>query len=1746
SKTMELHVRAEIDWDAVQLKDLAADGKSDGKGSDGKDKGKDSEASTAEEGGDGKGKASEKDGKEKDGKEKESEKELGKAKPSGKIEVKSEHSSSTAQNRDVNLAVSFSAIPPLVAAVTLQAPLAASSALSTKTAFEAGRSSGIEVKALQDVEVPVRLIYTLVGSDGAAVSGEGHDHTATGTVELSVPTSFKDAAADNPLTAVDRPLPATFSVEEAFSVTEGEDFYQQASAPLSKHLKDVDASGRRDLKNFLSDENIKKKLPEMAVFLPDDGDAARALSEVGWVRSDTLFEGRGGRSWWNKPTRFEMRAVARQVRVLETLPDIKHTDSDVLKNKSTDKSTTSRTGGGSLHVGGGADAKVVFFSMGPAVSASHTREHGQERTGTIIGKQSVDTTGNVVRYQVVYTLQVRRLGHEPIDLKGRIEAVQWTRQDRAERAGLVANADKAADSGADKAADRGADSGADSAADKAADKTADSGADKAADKTADKTADSGADTAASSSAKKRYPPAHIHGGHSVGGAMIDDFDGGDQLSRRVADLLQKTPGHHWYHLTSTKFILPFSSPEFKGGTSRRTELILGRGEDLAKKLSPAQLSQMIDTMLTPQGLTVEIVKSSRFRDYTTTVTLHASLDQIREEDKPKVKQSLDTKMRSKAGLNNTGSKKTSVGFGVQARVRGTPGGATGTLIGNLGYNRIWGKSASLKSEDQQGVKRTHGDKLKADGDLDSLGLVPFSANLTITPTIRSFVRKNEGTRGILPSFHPGRTVPKLVNRGKLPGKAQPDPEVVSLRLLVPDNLVTDTPPDPLRITMENREPLDSKIYELRPGASRAFDNAEIVTVLGAEHLIESVREQLYQASGHDPLFKNDPNHPFKNPSHHELVMAGVGPDALRRNPKLFSGVTEIGGLYHGRRVADLRAAVGVSLTPRNPKPLSVEEYRKIRNTVGSSTGAGSSKGASNTLSLTSSGILRGPSPSAGATDQPSATGGGGHEAARPGGINHRALGLFGFELGLPSIRWGREKGREFDSVEKVSYTDGKLVKKKLVWVDVEANVVAENNYRSNFDKWRVRELFGGEPDSARTTKSGEAFRLPESVLMWATDEQLEEMKNRPQPQPAPVERESAPVERQPAPVEREPAPVERQPAPVEQEPAPVKRPPELPVPDSLVKGKKPSIGLGAVLTRIDLTDSIPNLRKQLATKLGEATAARLLPSSRVDIDHDNYGELRRFLHNVNGSVNRSLNGGRLAPLRLEDRFSGKTYYVTLDARLEGEPTFAGIEHPDELSASQSAKAKGTAEKNRGHTLLSVGGSAGPAGRLAEPHGPDYNTQTAGHGAGYGSVSASLGVSATLGNKDRKDTVTEEVTHKQSAKTSGPLGAHRGWLAFDIRIERGFEVGGEKAREVVAHDSGQRREVTIVKLPEESFPPPSSGRDHYGEAGEIKSVPASEHSAAALAEWYQQPGRVALPANGTIHAEHYFGDMDALRKTAEHALSDARKKSKLDSGTIAALRNLLTPSAVKAGVEGMDDATAADLGLRPLKGGFTMPLPNGWELDAHVRLKNPRLASVSGRVEVEGKGEGSHEDGVEVKSGNKWEVTAQAPLVGGGVGHPGGANSIGEGRHPFGSLFFGTRYRPTFASQNGSLELKAGEKKAKSTSPVSSDEFKTDDKVTQVDLCDADFRFVARRVGTLSKRTAAADVTVHDAYAIRGNPDPARPLPEGLIKAATKLKEEGETWEKALKKHFALQENAPQPAKSQEPAKSPESPDSSES
>ncbi|WAL66531.1 hypothetical protein ORV05_01550 [Amycolatopsis cynarae] len=1694
SKKMELHVRAEFDWGAVQLKDVPAE-----TGSPKTDKTSEQPDSSTGSSGDGGGKGKEKaeEGKAAD-KKADEEKTLDKAKPSGKTEVKSDSSSSTAQNRDINASAYFTAVPPLVAAVGVQAPAAASSAHSTKNAVEAARSSGIEVKALQDVEVPVRLIYTLLGSDGRAVTEEGHDNTATGTVEMSVPTSFKNPDKGNPLTHVDREPPAKFSVEEAFSVTpKGTDFYQQVADKLPKHLTDIDASGRRDLKKFLSDENIKKNLPAMAVFLPDDGAAARDLSEVGWVRSDPLLKGRKGWSRGNQPTKFEMRAVARQVRVLETLPDIQHTDSDVLKNKLTDKHTTSRTGGGSVHVGGGADTQAVFFSAGPAVSLSNNKQRVQDKTGTIIGKRSVISTGNATRYQMIYELQVRRLGHDPVILDGHIDAVQWTRQDRAERAGLVSPAtDKAASPGSEKDGSSGADRAGTSGSGKAgtsesgkavsgSDHAGPSGSDNAGPTGSDKAASSGADEAGSPPARKRYPPAHIYGGHSAGGAMIDDFDGGDRLRRSVADLLQKTPGHRWYHPTSSKFILPFSSPEFKGGTSRRTELILGRGEDLANKLSPTQLSQIVDSMLTPQGLTVQVVKSSLFHDYVTTVTLNASLDGIHEESPLKVaKASVGSKMRSKEGLDYSESGKTSLGLGVQARVRGPLGGALGTWIGNLGYNRIWSKSASLKSEDQQGAKRTHGDSLKEDGDLESRGLVPFSANLTITPTIRSFVRLNEGTRGI--TFgSPGRTVPKLVDRGNLPGNGQPHPDVVPLRLLVSENLVSDTPPDPLQITPQNRTPLGAKIYQLRPGASRAFDNAEIVAVLGAGHLIDSVRERLYESSGHDPLFAaTDPNHPFKNPTHHELVMAAVGPDALKRNPSLFSGVIEIGGLYHGRRRADLRAAAGVSLTPRNPRPLSVAEYRKVRDTVGSSTGGGTSKGASNSVGLTSSGIAF----AAGPTHGPGSA-----------GVNHSPLGLFSAGLGLPSFRWGHEKGGEFTSVEKVSYENGKPVRKKLVWVDVDAAVVGESNYRSNFDKWRVRELFGGEPDSARTTNSGEAFRLPQSVLMWATDEHLAEMENR---SPAP-----------PTPVINEPDRV-------------------LPTPPSLSKSEKPSIGLGAVLTQIDLTDSIPELRKQLAANLDEATAARLLPASRLDIDHDNYGELRRFLRNANRSVNSSLNGGRITPLRLEDRLSGKTYYVTLQARFDGEPVFAGIEHASELSGSQSAKVKGTAENNRGHTLLTLSGSARAMGRLSEPHGPGYETQTTGHGGGAGSFGGGLDGEGTFGNKDRKDTATDEVTHKQSAKTSGPLGAHRVRLAFDIRIERGLGVGSdglEVAKEVVAHDSRQRRDVTIVKLPEESFPPPSAGHTRYGEAGAIVSVPRSGHTAIALANWYRQPGRVALPVHGTHHVEHYFGDMAKVREAAERALSDGRDGSKLDSGTIAALRNLLTPAALKAGIKGMDAATATDLGLRPMEGGFEMSLPGGWGLEVHMRLRNPRLGSVSGRVEVDGKGESSHEHAVEVKSGNQWKVTALAPSGGGGVVHPGGANTIAEGRHPFGSLFAGTVHRVPITGQTGSFEAKGGAEKAKSTSPVSSDEVKTDDKVTQVNLYDADFRFVAKKnLGTWRERTGVADLSVYDAYAIRGNPDPAHPLPKALVTAATTLTEAGKTWDEALKKLLGLRNNPPHP------------------
>ncbi|HEV7979118.1 hypothetical protein [Amycolatopsis sp.] len=1541
-----------------------------------------------------------------------------KAKPSGKDTRKSENSASDSRNTDLNLSGFMSAVPPLVISAGVQVPTGINSAHDTKTSKDVGSSSNVEVDGMRQVKAPITFTYSLVDSNNRPIApsgpvdqnGQHPVSSITGDVDLSVPTTFTQPGA-TPLKALTQAPPSKFGVEEAVSTTPNGDFFQQVAADLPPHLKEIGAPGRSVLQNFLSDANIKKNLPAMTVY---DG---AANPDKGWVRSDPLIKNSNSKKWSSKGNAVEMRAVARQVQVIETVDGVKNTDTDSYKNVTSEKNSAKHNLGGNLMIGGGADAGAVFFAVGPSVSWSRESEKSQEHTQTNVSKNSAQRTGEAVRYHTVYDIQVRSVGHPAQTLNGQVDAHLWATKDRADNARIGPNPTPAP-------------------------------------------------VARQDGARTHYAPSHIEHGQSLGGSVIDDFTGGDKLYRSIVDVLQNVPGRKAYHLSSDKFVRQFDNADFASGLSASVNDILTRDDKVRTSLSDQQLSHLIDTMLTGPGLTIPLVKNGTFHDYHTNITLRAQLNSVgdlellssNQNNGPSGDKAVGTsKTKEKTGTAFADTNTKNFSLGVQGRVVGGLGKASGTALGAVKGGKIWTNSTKVGSDSKSSINRTHGDTLGVDGDLGAREFRQFTGNLTITPQVSSYVRLNVNTRRISFGSH-GRSVPTLVPNNRTPGAGQPAAQNIPLRLLVPEILVTTVPPAQVAAVTTAVQPIvnPTSISRLGDGLSRGLDGVEVVTFLGAEHLQTSAKGQLRDASG-DPIFE------FADGGNSTRIADRLSPESLKSDPRLFSRPVVVDGLHYGRRAADVDGQVAVVLTPVNPQVVSAAEYQKIKQIQAGGSSVGKSKGSTSSIDATFTGVAAMSGPVTSTVNN----------------VKNNAFGVFIASVTPWGKSWGTSKSGDLKSAEKTTFENGP-VKKTLVRVNIDAQVVAETRVKGNIDKFG---LIRGQDLS----RSGEQFSMPGSVLMWVTDSQLAELRNTPQPAPTAIV-----------------------------------HPPNrtLPPPVSMGQNQVSSLGIGGVTSTIDLTGSIANLHTALVTSMGLEAANRLLPVSSLDTNHDNSRELNRFLSDVNRSVNNTLNGGKITPLRLEDRWSGRTYYVTLDARVTADPTFTGIDHVDKLSTEDSVTVSATKEKTSSRTIGGFFASLRPSARMVETVDPVPQGQappTTGHGPSSGTISGGLSVDGSASTKSTKDTSTPKTDYKQSASISGPVGSYTAPMHFDIRIERRLGVdenGNERANQLVATDTAHVTGVKIQKLAEESLPAPSGAAARLGVAGPITSV--AERGDAPTNAWRQATGHATLPDTGTFSVEHFFGDMTDVRKAAEQAITESGVT--VDTATIAALKAGITPAAFKAGLPAM------------VNGEFTLPLPGklGRDLEIHARLgADPRLGSVSAGVEIDGSAKKSIEDKTERKTGPTLSAAGIAPNAGGGVSHPSGASELGE-RRPFGAVFAGTQNDYKLGGKNKQVELKAGIPANTTTSPQSATAIKTDDKITQAMLHNVEFRFVARpKSGQTTEHTGITTMNVNDGYVVRTRPDTANPLPASMTAAATALTDAGKTWSDAVKTLEGLR-NQPAP------------------
>ncbi|ALG10354.1 scabin-related ADP-ribosyltransferase [Kibdelosporangium phytohabitans] len=1642
----------------------------------------------------------------------------------------SNNQQSRSRDATVNPRVTATAAPPLVAAARLGLPTAANTAHESVGQRKTTASSKAEWGALQPVRVPVKVTWSLRDAEGnpvgqipdpASAHGRKIDRSVTGTVDLSVPLLPAGLDASEPPRPVTGELPSAPAVHALYSLST-RSFFDQVAKDLPVSLVEIGSTGRRVLKEFLSDANIKFHWPKMAVV--DDG----TNPDAGWVRSKPVVKGPESSRWSNKASMFEMRAVPQTVQVIRTMPDATSTDSRFVKDTVSKSSTTSQGVEGTVIAGVGGDiAGAGFFAAGPVAGAGMSREHTLRHTDKALSKNSVETTGDSVYYVTRSVLQVRPLGGDVRTLDGYIEVHQSSPVRKAGRAGLGTDRDDAAQSLGTAVEQPGGRN--DGMPERAVDpqgqpETTDV---PIADPSGERNPSNGEPAPAGAAGPKRYPPAHVWAGESLGGTFVDDFRGGENVYRAIADVLRTLPGRKWYHMTRSDYVVEFGdvkfSQKYSRGLKASVERLLARGDQLKQDVD--QIPEMIDTMLTDRGLSFTVTKTSTFQDYVTTVTLRAKLHGIESEGELDVAESsVSSESLEKREAHATRRK--------SWRLRGGALATAWNFFGDFesstrGFAYAVGEhsrslSHTLVDKTAEGTTRKHADTLADTGSTGSQRLWQFGGRLTITPEVRSYVRTSSTLRGVTPG-RPGESVPRLVEVGDpTAGTASPKPQEVSLRLLVPKLLTTTAPPAdlaPVQAVNVHQMDLVPHINDVRRKAPLTLDDVDVVAVRGTDLLNNAVDRRVHLASD-DPVDAVGPDGKasFPRGTNSRSEEERLTPDSIRRNQRRFEPIVSTRSWE--RRRGDRIVDVAVVLTPFNPHKVSPSEYQMVEKRFSDASGVRRSNTADFTIGA---GLLDAVIPFSTPTIS--------------GNSVVRFVGVFagGVE---PEYRWGHGSALEHQATRQTRIAGAKPVKQTLVWADVRADVVAEAMRKGNFDPW---ELFGRE----ESTRSGESLDLPRSMLMWATDEQIAAMRDMtPSTEPGPAD-QAAPVEAD-RPDEAgneattgsvlEVRPNTEQAGDANAATAPVR---DLPPPASVLSGKGVSLGLGGITTSIDLRDRIPHLRVRLAESLGEVAADQFLPKLPNGTTHDNYRQVDRFLADVHRRVNSALNGGRISPVRIPiGRWHGKTYYLTVDARFVDPPRFSGIEHVDSLSVTEGVNFLATESTFSGHTIATVTTTARPGVRLAPQPDPVAAGQNTGTGHAAGTLGSGLTAAAALGSRDGVRTEGTLRDHSHSVRTSGPMAAYTGQLALDLRIERDFGIdskGHDEAKDVVATDTTSRRDVTLLKVPEESFPPPSGGRQRLGEAAvrppaagdgrprtltRPRNIPASE-----LDQWRTQPGHVGLtdPAAsrqadahtrptyeaGAFAAENYFGDVAELREKARLAVarSAGLPSAEVDSRTIAALKTGITPFAATAGLGPM------------MRGEFVVALP-GHDLEIHARLlDNPKLSSVSAGVEIEAKTDTYYKDDPLSQTGHAVNVTGHPLWGGGGVTHPAGANQLSEGRGNFGSAIGNIRTDVPVGTHDSTFQASSHGRvrpKDKVTTPLAAAD--ADSRITQVDLHDVEFRFVARpRVGKGSTpNVGIADHFVHEAYGVRHRPDATRPLPQPLVDAATRLSDAGTAWTAAAK------------------------------
>ncbi|MCM4078056.1 hypothetical protein LXN57_10805 [Actinoplanes sp. TRM88002] len=1577
-----------------------------------------------------------------------------------KTGAKDTRTATAKHNAQLDPRAAFAALPPLVADVAAQLPAGASETRTAAHENEYSHKSTVDLGRGLDTVVPVKFVLTLRDAKGQ-IGQRTTDASATIRVPrgLTGPATAPAAHAGS--------LPARFGVESTTGRPAGHrDFFDQVAALLPAEVTAIGAPGRDTLRRFLDDATIAAKLPAMVA---EDGDRH---PEAAWITSEPLLHApRHGRNRLRQARDgvVQMRLVPRQAQVTDTVAEATHTDTQTRSGEDKDTNTATRTVGLTAAAGAGTETGAVRFAVGPRVGFSRTTEHGQEHTVATTSAETSTVTGPAGRYHVVYDLEVRTVGRPATRLDGAVESFQWARQDRIERAGLVTGTD-------------------------------------------------GGWRGLHGPDRQRFAPAHVEQGTSFGGTIVDDFSGGDQLYEAVSRALRTVPGRRGHRVLSNAFLGQFDDPALTDGLTAGVQALIARDTKARNALSDRQLALLLDRIVGP-GLEVPLVKNGHLHDYHTVVKVTGVVGELSDGGVVAggafgTGGKLKTKTGTQAGRTRTDKAEVSV----EGRVYGTLGRLFGTLTFGPKITRTGAESHTLGVTQSGSHTHEHGGALDDDGSIAEQRMVEFLAPLTLTTTSTSYRRLNTSGRR-LTLGRPGRDIPRTVEPPALPARSHR----VDVRLLVPEHRVTTTPPapgpaapPPATVPIEQPPP----VSQLPGGYTRDLDGNRIEAFTAAADLQAAVKETLIAASG-DPIFG------FPDGVLSAAVADTFSPENLRGDPRLFSRPIVLDGLTHPRRVADVHGRVGVRLRPANPQVLSGAEYERAKQSRAGGVIGKQSRGHQWEASASATG----------STSLSGLTG-----RAGPGGLLMAQFQPF-------VRRWGRARGQELTGNARLRLT-GRPEHRVPVRLDIEAEVVAETRRRGNIDRFDVF-----SDDSVH--RAGRELRRPGAVIMWMTEEQVHRLREADLDR-AQVDRdirlgqvqlaEAAGLLRE----QRDALGRLARRQVLERATAdPATRGDQLRLQrrafrelrldqgrdrldlrtrhaaeiDALTEAKRGellalaaerpvaapatgagprtltppgrSIGLGGVSTPVDLTDRIPHLRRRLAETLGDRAAERLLPVSPLRTPHDNSRTVHDFLADLDRHLASALNGGRSQPLRLEDRVSGHTYYLTARARFPDAPRFAGITHVEQLGTAGKVVLTTTDTRSSQRTAFGLTGAARVMGlfRGAGPAGT-------GHGPASGTLAAGLRATAELFGRDSKRVETGQVTHKRAAQVAGPVATWDGDVEIELTISRGqrFEDGdGETSGVVVARDI-QVRPVGLHTLAGDTLPEPVAGDTGLGRADLAGALPRAQRTPAARQAWRDAPGHPRLPEAGRFGVEHVLADLDDLRAAAARAITDSG--GAVDASTIAALRDGLSVDNLRTALPAM------------LDGGFRVPLPAGGDRVLHVDARlvpHPRLAGVDARIELSGSRTHDEETKLEKTTGTTYGAGAVLPAAGGGVTHPEG------GRPAFGAMSASSqREQQLFESAAHQLKAEATAGKTSAQQQPTAGVAADSSKLTKTLSYGLEFRFVVTSAPTrrapAGHRSGGTELRIHDAVVIRSAGDDVPPV---LRAGAERVAEASKAWTTAV-------------------------------